>query len=323
VARPRGRRRGSGWRKRDDQRTAQAGQVRPLIIRFPASCSANGLCRISHARGGHAAHPVPVEVMHALQTLVRPQIVGDGDGAHAHNWPIGDRESLQQIYSLSRRVGRDGRRPEFRDHELHHAAFAEEAADDGVAVGERVPQAPAGFAALEPASSFWLPGPNIIRQRDPKSQTKSQRQPKLPRRVPAARNRHSSMPHQAMASIQPPGHWHACAAGAGSIKRAAGRPAPWGAKRGANDGRHQATPGHCQRSPSLVNGTLSLVEPRPATGLTRLTSEGSQDRNLLRPPVWAVQRAKNPGDHRGVRASPGRGAADRCAGHERVATMTR
>jgi hypothetical protein len=48
---------------------------------------------------------VPVEVMHALQTLVRPQIVGDGDGAHAHNWPIGDRESLQQIYSLSRRFG--------------------------------------------------------------------------------------------------------------------------------------------------------------------------------------------------------------------------
>jgi hypothetical protein len=96
-----------------------------------------------------------------------------------------------------------------------------------------------------------------------------------------------------------------------------------GAKRGANGGRHQATPGHSQRSPSLVNGTLSLVEPRPATGLTRLTSEGSQDRNLLRPPVWAVQRAKNPGDHRGVRASPGRGAADRCAGHERVATMTR
>jgi len=55
--------------------------------------------------GGHAAHPVPVEVMHALQTLVRPQIAGDGAGAHAHNWPIGDRESLQQIYSLSRRFG--------------------------------------------------------------------------------------------------------------------------------------------------------------------------------------------------------------------------
>jgi hypothetical protein len=129
---------------------------------------------------------------------------------------------------------------------------------------------------------LWLPGPNIIRQRDPKSQTKSQRQPTC-QADPATRPRHSPMPHQAMASTRRHAHWHACAAGVGSTKWAVARPALWGAKRGANDGRHQATPGHCQRSPSLVNGTLSLVEPCPATGLIRLTSERPVVRNHLRP----------------------------------------
>ncbi len=42
-----------------------------------------------------------------------------------------------------------------------------------VAVGERVPQAPAGFAARGASVVLWLPGPNIIRQRDPKSQPRA------------------------------------------------------------------------------------------------------------------------------------------------------
>src|ERR1035437_10410094 len=57
-----------------------------------------------------------------------------------------------------------------------------------------------------------------------------------------------------------------------------------GAKRGASGGRRQATPHDVWRRRVQLAGTSSYVRRRPATVRLRLTSEGSQVRNLLRPP---------------------------------------
>jgi hypothetical protein len=46
----------------------------------------------------------------------------------------------------------------------------------------------------------------------------------------------------AVASIQPPRHWHACAADAGSIQTGSGSSRSMGSQTGANDGRHHVAP---------------------------------------------------------------------------------
>jgi hypothetical protein len=56
-----------------------------------------------------------------------------------------------------------------------------------------------------------------------------------------------------------------------------------GAKLGANTHRHQATPGHVQPQSWLVNCPSGDAQPRPATEITRLTSEGPVVRTHLRP----------------------------------------
>ena len=52
------------------------------------------------------------------------------------------------------------------------------------------------------------------------------------------------------------------------------------------DRRYQATAGDSRRLSSLVNGTLSNAERRPATPRIRLTGEGSLVRTQLRPVVF-------------------------------------
>ena len=56
-----------------------------------------------------------------------------------------------------------------------------------------------------------------------------------------------------------------------------------GAKLGANTRRHQATPGHVQPRSSLAGSPQGHIQPCPATGITRLTSEGPVVRTHLRP----------------------------------------
>ena len=64
----------------------------------------------------------------------------------------------------------------------------------------------------------------------------------------------------------------------------AGLSKSWGAKRGANAGRPQATQSDTQRRLIQLSGTSSDTEPRPGTVRLRLTSEGSLVRTQLRPP---------------------------------------
>jgi hypothetical protein len=67
----------------------------------------------------------------------------------------------------------------------------------------------------------------------------------------------------------------------------AGLTKSWGAKRGANAGRPQATQSDAQRRLPQLSGTSSDTERRPGTAHRRLTSEGSLVRTQLRPPSFS------------------------------------